>query len=785
MLFQTKHLFCQLSHKKTGMLLEKGSGQAMTTKINDRTKKQILSIQIKSPFAAAAIWVMIGALAAFGQLLNGMHPFGLALAMGLNAPYALLSAAGAAAGYAIGLPTTESARYLGAIAAVVVIRLLAQGRLEHKNSVVPSVIAGAGTLTLIQAMLTVAKVSQPAQMLFAASEAILCCGLSVAVWAVWSFPIGTPGKELGSLVVFGAMTAALSVFRVGVIEISWVIPPVFLMIEGWRARKTRMLPAAIVAAAAIAASNPQNAFAGAFVAAGALAAGFLPGERGGMALIYFTAGCLGGAAAPSIMAAIGMILSSGLASVAFLCIPRQWMAVTPTPPKMDHTDFQAALKLSALASALEAVGETVQQVVERLPAPGEGYNWVIDRASEQVCRHCGRKNECWGEYFSETVEGLWKLKPYLEEYGNIPIEKIPHDLARCQQPAALCDSLGRSYALLQGRRAAAAQSKAMRAALCEQFGAVAGALASIGSQLGAGEAENESAQKRVTELLWELGLSPVRVTVLSDRMGRIRAAILIRRTILDLEEQEQLTQEIGQCCKTLFELPRVTTDGAFTQMDFGEKAMYSPICAECSLSAKAGEFCGDHAEHFCDTQGNLHLILCDGMGTGKPAALDGALAASLTARLVQAGFAGDQAARLVNVALELKSDEDSAAALDVASIDLYTGQLKLFKAGGAASFLVRQGKVRRLEGSSLPVGILGGVIGGCHNITLYERDVLVLCSDGALNAGEEWMEAQLAAFWEFPPDKLAQKLAKQAAACVAGHPDDVTVQVMRMQKAPV
>lgn len=782
-----KHLFWQLSHKKTDILVRKGCGQAMTTKIGVRTKKanRGISISTANPFVESIVWAMAGFAAAFGQLLNGMFPFGVALAMGLNAPYALFAAAGAAAGYAIALPTTEGARYLGALASVAAVRILLKGRPENKSGVLPACIAGGGTLILIQAMLTVGKVSQPAQMLFTASEAILCCTLAVAVWAMWAFPGGTAGKELGGLVTFGAMTAALTAFRVLGFQAAWIVPPVFLLAEGWRGRRTRMLPAAIAAAVAVAAGTPENAFAGAFLALGALAASFFPGEKGGMALVYFTAGCLGGAAAPNVFAAVDMIASSGAASLAFLCIPRQWMASAPTPPKANSVDFQAAVRLSALASALEAVGETVQQVVSRLPSPGEGYNWVTDQAAEQVCKKCGRQAECWGEHFSETVEGLWKLKPCLEESGNISLEQLPHELCRCQKPAALCDSLSRSYALLQGRRAAAAHSKAMRAALCEQFGAVAGALAEIGSELGAGEAEDHQAQKRTTELLWSLGLSPVRVAVLSDRMGRVRASILIRRTALSVEEQEQLAQEIGQCCKTLLELPRLTTEGAFTQLDFGEKAMYSPICAECSLSAQAGKFCGDHAEHFCDTQGNLHLILCDGMGTGKPAALDGALAASLTAKLVQAGFGGEQAARLVNVALELKSDEDSAAALDVASIDLYTGQLKLFKAGAATSFLVRKGKIRRLQGSSLPVGILGGVVGGCHNIALYENDVLVLCSDGALNAGEDWMEAQLAAFWQMPPNELAAKLAKQAAVCAAGHPDDVTVQIMRMEKARV
>lgn len=738
-----------------------------------------------SPLAEGILWAAAGAAAAWGQLLGGMYPLGLALAMGLSSPYALFAAGGAAAGYALALPGPESARYLGALGAVAAVRLLARGREGSRQGMWPAVLAGAGTLVLVQAMLTVSGAAPVVRMLFTASEALLCGGLAAAVWAAWALPAGVPGKELGRLAMFGAATAALAPFGLGPLRLGWCLPAAALLAEGWRGRRSRVLPAAIAAAGAIAAGDASLAFAGAFMALGALAASFLPGERLGMALVYFTCGCLGAAAAPGQQEAFAMLVSSGAASLLFGCMPRQWLAAPPAVPRMKGAEFEAAGRLSALAGALEAVGQTVQQVVDKLPAPEEGYDWVTDRTAEQVCLHCGRRDECWGAGFGQTVEGLWKLKPLLEQTGSVSVEKLPWELCRCQQPAALCESLGRSYALLQGRRASAARSRAMRGALCEQFSAVAGALAAIGRQLGAGEAEDEASAQRLTELLWGLGMSPTRVSVTADRAGRLRASAQVRRTTLGQEELEQLAIEAGRCCKTLFELPRVSTDGAFTQLDFGEKAVYDAVCAECCISSQADQPCGDHAEHFCDVQGNCHLILCDGMGTGRPAALDGALAASLTAQLLEAGFGSEQAARLVNVALELKSDEDSAAALDVASIDLYTGRLTLFKAGGAASFLVRGGKIRRLAGGSLPVGILDGVTGDCHHATLCEEDLLVLCSDGALAAGEEWMEAQLSSFWQLPVAQLTQRLAQSAAAAGAGHPDDVTVQAVRLEKARI
>ena len=81
-------------------------------------------------------------------------------------------------------------------------------------------------------------------------------------------------------------------------------------------------------------------------------------------------------------------------------------------------------------------------------------------------------------------------------------------------------------------------------------------------------------------------------------------------------------------------------------------------------------------DRFCSPAA-AQMILCDGMGTGRPAAVDGSLAAELTARLLKAGFTAELAARLVNVALALKSDEESGATLDLISVDLYTGTARI------------------------------------------------------------------------------------------------------------
>ena len=175
----------------------------------------------------------------------------------------------------------------------------------------------------------------------------------------------------------------------------------------------------------------------------------------------------------------------------------------------------------------------------------------------------------------------------------------------------------------------------------------------------------------------------------------------------------------------------------------------------------------------------------DRIGLLRPAAVDGSLAAELTARLLKAGFTAELAARLVNVALALKSDEESGATLDLISVDLYTGTARIFKAGAAPGFLVHGGRARPVGDISLPIGILGGVNGQSRVVHLAAGDYAVLVSDGLLVDGPGWVAKQLelSAAAGDPPEKVARILVETARARAeqTGRPDDITAAVLRLE----
>ena len=71
--------------------------------------------------------------------------------------------------------------------------------------------------------------------------------------------------------------------------------------------------------------------------------------------------------------------------------------------------------------------------------------------------------------------------------------------------------------------------------------------------------------------------------------------------------------------------------------------------------------------------------------------------------LLKAGIGFESTLRMINSAMLAKGGEESLATLDIACIDLFTGETQLRKAGAAGTVLRRRTKAEYLEAKSVPV----------------------------------------------------------------------------------
>lgn len=737
-----------------------------------------------APLGWQAAGFLAGVLAGGGSLFGSLHPFGLALVLGLQPSLMFAAAAGAVAGHLLLLAPTVALRYLGAVAAALAGRWLA------KNKFWPGAAAGCGCLLLVQLLLSLSGLAGLADALAALGDAAFAVTLG---GALRQRQAGRAGLQLATVAGLMMAVAALQRFGAGMFQPGLILFGAVGLALAQRGHLREVAVLCIALASALMAASTTLAYAGIGVAAGCLlAAAFAPGEPlGGAAL--FLAGCLPGMlAAPTPLSALRFLGSVAAIEAVARLVPRSALVAVEgaLPPEADQkpTLAGAAGRLNAVADALTDIADTVNAVCEKMPKRGEDFNWVVDQVARELCQGCAQRQECWVKEYSTTVDGFYHLKPLLEQNGRAGVEQLPGQLCRCIHPAELCGACGRAWAVFRSRRQAKAQAGVLRAAVTEQYGAVAGALAQMAEDLGRDAHLDAGKSSRVAAFFAGIGLEPLEAAVTLDALGRMEARVTVNRTAFSAPEQEQLAREVGRICRRQFTVPTMVHCRTVTALTFAEQPVYCPVFGLAARPAKPGQVCGDAAEHFCDSFGAAHLLLCDGMGTGKAAAVDGQMAATLTAKLLRAGFAGDAAARLVNVALSLKGDEESGATLDLLTVDLYTGRARLYKAGAAQSFVVRGGVPRALQGSSLPVGILERVVGRQQVLELAEGDLVVLLSDGALADGEAWVaqQLQLCAAVGNTPQEMAEIVADAARkrAAVAQMPDDITVAVLRLDRSP-
>lgn len=726
--------------------------------------------------AALAGGVLLGA----GRVYGGATPFGLALVIGCPPAYCLAAAVGTLAAGVVLQPALLGIKVGVAAVAAATVRRLIDGR--------PRAGALAGCLTLAAAQLVqilllggLVNFSQTAAV---GCTALLAAGLG---WAFASFPVREPR---GVCLWLAVGAACLQRCAVGPLAPGLALASAAGLCAaiGGTLEQTAVLSIAL--AAALTAAGPERAFAALAVAMGSLAASCLcPGERGRCAGVFAVGCTLGALAAPDAVSVVPLAVSAGVGVTAALALPGSVMRrifPPPAPPVQAQGLSGAARKLSAVADTLSDIADTVNAVCQRqMPPKGESFDFVVEQVARTTCQSCTRRSRCWVRGYATAMDGLQHLKPVLESKGRVEVQDLPGQLSVCIHPADLCTAANHGYRLWRSRRQTRARASMLRTALTEQYSALAGALAQLAAKLGQAGLPDPRREAKLAQLFAELGLDALECSVTADLAGRLTASVTICRTHFTQEEISGLVEEVSRLCRRDMNLPEITHCRTVTMLTFGEKPLFTAEFGAAGHAAAGQSVSGDALDQFCDTSGRAQMLLCDGMGTGRAAAVDGQMAAKLTAQLLRAGFAAESAARLVNVALGLKgAEQEAGATLDLLTVDLYTGRAGLFKAGAAPSFLVRGGVPRMLDGASLPMGMLDSLVGRSTTFALDDGDWVVLVSDGALADGADWLmqQLQLCARLGHTPKQAAETVADAAARRAGDKRDDITVAVLAVDK---
>ena len=185
--------------------------------------------------------------------------------------------------------------------------------------------------------------------------------------------------------------------------------------------------------------------------------------------------------------------------------------------------------------------------------------------------------------------------------------------------------------------------------------------------------------------------------------------------------------------------------------------------------------------------GKYLLAISDGMGSGEKAKKSSQKSIKMLERMLISGFEKEESVKLINSVLSTNYDDEMYATLDIAVIDLNIGNVEILKSGACPTYIKSKNKVELIQESSTPAGMINDIKLTTFDKDLNDGDILVMCTDGILDASgkykEEWLKDVLTDIQTKNVQKIADIIIREAIDQGLGIAnDDMTVIVAKIEK---
>ncbi len=444
------------------------------------------------------------------------------------------------------------------------------------------------------------------------------------------------------------------------------------------------------------------------------------------------------------------------------------------------------MRLEMASNALKDISKTVEQVSGKLSQINSpDFSGVIAAIEQEACSGCKLRVHCWEKRYNSTVEAITEMTKAIKTGETDPESGAPEEFkGRCLRISNIANVTFRKYSEYASLISAENRIDEVRSVVSDQFDGISDMLMDLSEDFKNDEQFDSVTAEKAAEALKELDIITKEAGCRIDKYGRMNLEFKLKKQRDLVINKLKVMKLISLVCERNFDIPNISEVGGEIYLVLNEKASINIDCGAEQIIAGSSKMCGDCYKYFNDGRGHFIIVLSDGMGTGGRAAVDGAMACGLMTRLIKAGFGYDCSLRFLNSSMLFKSTDESLATVDVASIDLFSGNVELYKAGAAPTVIRRQGRTGKAQSTSLPAGILRDIGFDKAVVKCAANDIVVMMSDGALSDGLEWIRDEIECWNDGSAQSLAERICEGAKRRRTGdHEDDITVLTAILKKS--
>ncbi|MBQ3054975.1 MAG: SpoIIE family protein phosphatase [Oscillospiraceae bacterium] len=477
---------------------------------------------------------------------------------------------------------------------------------------------------------------------------------------------------------------------------------------------------------------------------------------------------------------IGLGMETLVAAAVFCVAKRRFGAELRTrfgERKCDSLPIQTVTResLRAAAKAFLELGEMLSRIFSKEQA-SENIATVFERPARLVCKKCVLCNRCWQEEYNQTRTALSDATSAMLEHRELKAGDLPmHFSTKCLHLGAFVAQVNRELGAYFCRKQYKNRLRESREQLCGQYRDVSKVFSSIAE--GEMPVADTLAQKRLLRILRERGIA-AEVCVYRDEKQHLR--VLVESEEVELSDAlNAFSEESGVPLGT----PERVRKGSGWRTCVSERRVFHASLGVASRRKSGNSVCGDTVGHCRLPNGNVCVLLADGMGTGKSAARESSLAVDLLIRFLESGIDPQSALAIVRSALQVKCEETNAfTTLDLLCVDLFGGQSVLYRFGSAPAYFRRNEEIECVTCTSMPLGIVCPEAPSVERVcrVLKSGEDVLLMSDGVSDqASPPWLMHLLREKHALSPQALAREILTASELEETGA-DDRTVLILRI-----
>lgn len=442
-------------------------------------------------------------------------------------------------------------------------------------------------------------------------------------------------------------------------------------------------------------------------------------------------------------------------------------------------------RLLNYAKSFEGLSKTFLTMSRKIDTQPEEMGRIQEEITGRICSGCDTCAICW-EPSNSTMYGVFsRMIGGLMQTGRAD-EEVKKELENhCRYAEHVAEEAANVFEQTQLNRAWYNRLLENREVIAQQLDAMAFIMQDCANESKLLDGEEKMKLSEIRYRARECGITVDEVHLYEKNDGHIQAKLKVHSKWGNCVSVKHLTRAVTGALD-LHMCPhrdaRTFIGKDCIELTYEEQPRFHAVHGVSRLTKDGASISGDNFSCMEKEDGELVLSLSDGMGFGARACKESEVVVDLLEKFIEAGFTKETAIKMLNSAMVIRGEDDQYSTVDVASVNLYTGETEFYKIGASATFIRHKDKsVECLLSTSLPVGVSFEIEIEQAAKQLQDGDFLVMVTDGVLeylhvDNPEETMEEIISEISTNHPGLLAKKILERVMIYTGGEVrDDMTV----------